>query len=382
MEDARQRLAGVEAERDKVSVEAGHLREEAKALLLSKEGCEQRVAALTREKNEVEADLGRRLMVATATIAKEQETRELLAAELADARSGMEQLQRSSSSVGEQLRAACVEKESLQRCCEDLRLELAALNQRAQKWEEEALVMGRTRETILQEKQCLEEALREEKRSAGVQRERLRSELEGSLGLQLKAAIEEKEVAVKERDGAACDKGALESRLMELEGALQRQGLEMDAAREASARAVADLESRLRVQGLAFESLKVERDSLQTSRDTLESSVGSRHQREVEGYLVKVQQLEQERGLVQDAKAQLTSELEQLRSSGQETEERLVAAEKSNKELQLELEKMREQCAKSAETLKTLGAVQAGEEVVLDGDVDGGRMYGRGGLVV
>ena len=357
-EDARQRLAEVEEERDKGSVEVECLRQEAKTLhdqlLLSKESSEQRLAAVTREKGEVEADLGGQIAAAMAMVAKEQEARELLARELSDARLEVERLQKSCSDGDERLRASCAEKESFQRSVEDLRLELTALRQGAQRREEEALEAGNARETALQEKQRLLEALQEKVRSAGVQSERMRSEVE-SLGLRLKAAVQEKEAAVGEADVARRDRGTLETRTLELEGALQRRGDELHLAREATERAVSELEARLKVQELAFETLKAERDSLQTSKDAVESDVGSRHQEEVEGYLVKLKQLERENKLLKDAKVQLSSELEQLTSGGLEKEKRMVAVEKSNEELQLELQKMREQYAKSAEGLKTLG---------------------------
>lgn len=357
--------ASGEAERHRQEVKTLH-----EELLLCREASEQRAAVLTREKNEVESDLGRRLSVAMTTVIKEQEAQEQLATELSDAGSRMEQLQKSLLSADEQLQAASVEKETLHTHCEVLKLELAAVQQMAHKREKEALEAGQARETILQERRSLDEAWHEEKRLAGVQSERFKSELEG-LRLQLKASVAEKEAALSERGREARDRGALESKVLELEEVLQRRGHELDVVKERAAHAVSELEVRLQARELALESAKVERDSLQAGRDSLGSEVDSkhqRHQREVEGYALKLRKLETENGILVDARTQLSFELEQLRCAGTEAEKRLVATEKSNGELQLELQKVREQCAKSAEALNALGAVWAGEEAdVYDG---------------
>ncbi|KAL5464113.1 hypothetical protein EMCRGX_G033080 [Ephydatia muelleri] len=307
-----------------------------KELLLSKETSEQCVAVLTREKNEVESDLGRRLSVAMATIIKEQEARERLVTELSDAGSRIEKLQESWMSADEQLRAVREEKESSLRSCEALKLELAAAQQRAHELEKEALEAGQARETTLREGRSLEEAWREEKRLVGVQSEQLKSELE-DLRLQLKTAIEEKEEAV-----------------LELEEGLRRRGHELDTAKETSARTVSELESQLKARDLALEAAKAERDGLQASRDTFGFEVDSKHRSEVEGYMVKLRQLEGESRVLADARTQLLLEAEQMRCAGTEAEKRLVAMEKSNGELLLELQKAQEQRAKSAEALNAL----------------------------
>ena len=343
----------VEVERREASGEAQRLREEVKELLLSKETSEQCVAVLTREKNEVESDLGRRLSVAMATIIKEQEARERLVTELSDAGSRIEKLQESWMSADEQLRAVREEKESSLRSCEALKLELAAAQQRAHELEKEALEAGQARETTLRERRSLEEAWREEKRLVGVQSEQLKSELE-DLRLQLKTAIEEKEEAVSER---ARDRGALESKVLELEEGLRRRGHELDTAKETSARTVSELESQLKARDLALEAAKAERDGLQASRDTFGFEVDSKHRSEVEGYMVKLRQLEGESRVLADARTQLLLEAEQMRCAGTEAEKRLVAMEKSNGELLLELQKAQEQRAKSAEALNALGAL-------------------------
>ena len=355
----------VEVERREASGEAQRLREEVKELLLSKETSEQLVAVLTREKNEVESDLGRRLSVAMATIIKEQEARERLVTELSDAGSRIEKLQESWTSADEQLRAVREEKELSLRSCEALKLELAAAQQRAHELEKEALQAGQARETTLRERRSLEEAWQEEKRLVGVQSEQLKSELE-DLRLQLKTAIEEKEEAVSKRDGGARDRGALESKVLELEEGLRRRGHELDTAKETSVRTVSELESQLKARDLALEAAKAERDGLQASRDTFGFEVDSKHRSEVEGYMVKLRQLEGESRVLADARTQLLLEAEQMRCAGTEAEKRLVAMEKSNGELLLELQKAQEQRAKSAEALNALGAVWAGEEAKLE----------------